>query len=352
MENLKELLQEAEKMGYLPTSLVQDLFLRLARKSPADATAIGVRLVNHSKTFNRDLADHVGQTFEAWLAQDAAAAHEWYLNAQRLDQLVPKCIPSQEDDRWSPDRLLAGIRFAALIKSNIEEADAMMAQMRPEDVAMSLTRVEDPSVVARFTSKLPPSQQYLAANQTVFSMAYKDFGTALQWIGSLQVDASSRDKLVIHAVSAAQESRKLDLAAIEKSLASLPLSDSARPELLFTAAAQANLSNKNETRLETMGQRAQFLRRNLPTEKADLTVGRLLGYLAADDVSMGIQAYQQEASKRSVEPGLANGFVSGLRERGGDLQRAKRVALEATATLPAEQPRQQMISALEDLDNP
>lgn len=352
VEALKELLLEAAKAGDFPPSLVADIFLRLARKSPADATVIGVQLVNHSKTFNRDLSDHVGVAFEAWLVQDPSAAHEWYLNARRLDQLTPKCIPSQDEDRWSPDRLLAGIRFADLIKSNIQEADTMMTQMRPEDVAMGLTRVKDPSVVAHFTSKLPPSQQYLAANGTVFSMAYKDFSSAVQWIESLQVDTNSRDKLVIHAVSAAQESRQLDLSGVEKWLASLPISESAMPDLLFLAAQNASLSYKTNTPFDSLDEYTQWMRRNLPSDSSARTVGRFLGSLAADDLAKGIRAYGQEASRGPVDPGLATGFVAGLRERGGDLKSRKREALKFTEALPDGQPRQQMIHALEGLDNP
>ena len=70
-----------------------------------------------------DVAGYAGKAFENWLAQDPAAAHAWYLRAVESGELTPKIIPPDGQDRWAPDRRFSQIRFAALLQSNLPEAE-------------------------------------------------------------------------------------------------------------------------------------------------------------------------------------------------------------------------------------
>jgi hypothetical protein len=317
-EDLKALLLEAEKLADLPPKLIIDLLLRLAEKSPPDATAIGVRLVNNAPKFNQSIANYVGKAFENWLAQDPAAAHAWYLRAVEAGELTPKIIPPDGMDQWAPDRHLAQIRFASLLQSNLPEAEAMMATMKAQDVAWGISRVKDPAIVAKFTRLLPPSQQTMAANPTATGLAFQDFSNAAEWIRSLEISDSARGDLFIDAMSAAQEGKKIDLAGIAEWVKTQPVSEDVLPDLLLRAATNASIVSFKGPQWESMGERTAWLRQNLPADQAEKTVGLLLGSLALDHMENGIKAYERELARSATpDPHLTAGFAEGLTTRGG-----------------------------------
>ena len=344
-DGLRELLLEAERMGDLPAKLVQDILLRLTKKSPADATPIGVRLVNQAPKFNRNWADYVGQAFRRWLEQDPSAAHEWYVRASESGELTPKSVPPSIQDRWSPDRLLAGIQLAALLETNPTEAEEMMAQMRPEDVAMGINDLKDPDLIARVASRLPAENQFMATYATAERMAGSDLGQASDWIASLEVDASTRDKLSISALSIAQEMQKLDLEDVVRSLESLPISDEGLPELLLRAATNASLVPRKGWQWDTMGERTAWLRKNLPAEQAEPTVGRFLGTLARSDIDEAMKIYEQETRGTTPDPRLSAEFAKGISEWGNDKAIGK--ALRIVEAMPEGPLREETKTAVE-----
>ncbi|MGB6222157.1 hypothetical protein [Haloferula sp.] len=331
--SLKELLLEAELIGDLPTRLIFDILLRLAEKSPKDATIIGARLVSSAPEFNKGWAEYVGKAFGNWLAEDPAAADAWYLSAAELGELTPNSIPPDGSDRWALDRLLAGVRFKAMLDTDPDAAEAMIGEMKAEDVAISVSSLRDTALIDRFVSQLPPSEQLMATTTPVTILARDDFDGVIGWISSMKITPSARDTLFTQAMESALLEAKLDLDGIAKLTKSLPITDDGLPYMLIRAATVAGDNAGADRKWSEMADRTSWLRQNLTPEQAEASVGRYLGSLTIYDVEKGLNAYENEVARSGIrDPNLTAAFAEELST--GRNETSIREALKMIETMP------------------
>lgn len=344
-DELKRCLLVSGTMADPPLVTVIDLFVRLARKSPEDATKIGLPLVNSSPKFNAALADCVGDAFATWLALAPAEADAWYRSALEAGELVPKSSPGEGDARFAPNRNFPAIRFQAALGADLYEAESMAASLHEEDFARVLGEIREPVIVARFVRLLSPDLQGTAAKRAASDLAAKELAAAATWINQLEISDAARDSLRVEAIQTAHRLEEIDLDGVVEQAKAMGVLEESLPNLYYSAAIWSRLQDGVGWDPEGMDGILDWLRANFPGERVEIAVGRFIGGLGVYEFENSIALLErQTAGPGTLDKDLISGFADALCGSGGE----KRIAelLGTVEAMPASRLREALVAEI------
>lgn len=231
---LKELLSEAQKNGS-DTFILVSILAGISQKSRAEfvsLTAYILTVTNEESLAVTALRNHFDMSFTDWLEEDQAAADQWYFSAIASGELIPKGIPKEGQERHIPERILTRARFQKLMESEPEQAAAMVTQMMPQDIVISLSAPRQdyekvnttPEYISRLVKKLPPGQQSIALQHYVDFLAGRDFTKAATWLDAVDIADSAQASLTSRAAQSAYQQKKLSQPEALQIIDSLPAS--------------------------------------------------------------------------------------------------------------------------------
>ncbi len=348
-EALANLLLDAEKISNPVHGRVAEMIMNeLILKSPADATRIASQIVGLGSEFQFLLSAAATKAFDAWLAQDPAAADAWYVATAAAGGLGGRSIAPNGLEDAAIDRSFARLRFAAQVAANPAEAAAMMATMLPADVTEALNSISDPDALRQFLPALSPEQKVPAAEGVVQSMAAKDLDAAFSWADSLGMENRERDTLLASGIEAAVAGGKLDLAGAAERSKGLDLDPKRRSALQVAVAVSSTFKKERTADWDLVADRTDWLRKEAPAELAGKMVGDYLGRVAynSSNPDQSFKAYEQEVARLGgPDPALTIAYTFWLGTTGSD--RLGDQAMKYLQQLPASRERDDAIRNLQ-----